>query len=130
MTPTPSRISVVVDSGPIRKDAIATPGVTIAPTERSRWPASSALVCAHRHHGQGDGEEEDVGDVPLVHEPGEPRLRVPEEQADQDQLQHHRHPQAEPDDLPPLVPVAGVAEDLADRAPGRVDVRACGHVVL
>ena len=69
MTPTPSRISLVVDSGPIRKDAIATPSVTIAPTERSRVAHEQRVGLAHRHHGQGDGEEEDVGDVPLVHEP-------------------------------------------------------------
>ena len=36
MAPTPSRIWVVVESGPIRNEAITTPKVTIAPTDRSR----------------------------------------------------------------------------------------------
>ena len=42
---TPSRIWVALDSGPIRKDATTTPSVTIAPTERSRYPTRSACVC-------------------------------------------------------------------------------------
>ena len=33
-------------SGGIRNDAITTPRVTIAPTDRSRKPTSSACVCA------------------------------------------------------------------------------------
>ena len=44
IAPTPSRICEKEESEPIRYDAITTPSVTIAPTERSRYPTRSAWV--------------------------------------------------------------------------------------
>ena len=71
-------------------------------------------------------QQQDRRDVRLVEESVEPDLDVPEQDDDQQHLQHDRHPQSHLDDLAPLVLVAGVAGDLAGELsrpidPGGVD---------
>src|SRR5690606_28406680 len=76
---------------------------------------------ADGRHRQRHRQQQDVVDVRGVEEPLEPRVRVDQEPGDEEDLERHRHPQPEPDHLPPLVLVPGVAEDLADELAGGID---------
>ena len=55
---------------------MTTPNVTIAPTDRSSDPTSSAWVWPIATTASGSGQEQDARDVRRVDEPGEPRGRV------------------------------------------------------